>query len=64
MLIGASAGNEFQSEALPGALPRGQNNPRVSKEAAQRCLVISAILPAIFQLGCPPPAPPAADTSH
>lgn len=23
------AGNEFQSEALPGSLPKGQNNPRV-----------------------------------
>lgn len=22
-------GNEFSSEALPGALPEGQNNPRV-----------------------------------
>jgi hypothetical protein len=22
-------GNEFESEALPGALPQGQNNPRV-----------------------------------
>lgn len=25
----AGFGNEFESEALPGALPRGQNNPRV-----------------------------------
>jgi hypothetical protein len=33
----ALAGNEFQSEALPGALPHGQNNPRVSKQVAQRC---------------------------
>lgn len=24
-------GNEFASEALPGALPQGQNNPRVSQ---------------------------------
>ena len=23
-------GNEFESEAVPGALPRGQNNPKVS----------------------------------
>lgn len=22
------AGNEFESEALPGALPQGQNNPQ------------------------------------
>ena len=26
---GTAAGNEFSSEALPGALPEGQNNPRV-----------------------------------
>lgn len=25
----AAAGNEAQSEALPGALPEGQNNPRI-----------------------------------
>ena len=26
------AGNEFASETLPGALPEGQNNPRVRLE--------------------------------
>lgn len=25
-------GNEFQSEAIPGALPKGQNNPQVRIE--------------------------------
>jgi hypothetical protein len=29
LMTDATAGNEFQSEALPGALPHGQNNPRV-----------------------------------
>ena len=24
-----AAGNHFESEALPGSLPKGQNNPRV-----------------------------------
>ena len=27
----AHAGNEFSSEALPGALPQCQNNPRVRR---------------------------------
>ena len=27
-------GNEFSTEALPGALPQGQNNPRVGRRAA------------------------------
>ena len=28
-----AAGNEFESEALPGALPKDQNNPRVRPES-------------------------------
>jgi hypothetical protein len=27
------SGNEFESEAVPGALPRGQNNPKVRRRA-------------------------------